>query len=183
MTSSESVVKGDATVVALGYRYPTPTSHAALVDATTNLEGKVGRRMQRFVDAVGQLDLGEWEELHTRTLDLSPLFIPYVGYVLWGENYRRGEFMADLKRDMERLGVDLLGELPDHLDPILRYLEVATDPLPDLMDDLPSAIATMRKTLKKADSDNPYRHLLGATASFVDEIPAAHNPTETGAPR
>lgn len=183
MMSSESTVKGGAGIVALGYRYPTESSHSTLVTAMTDLEGKVGRGMQRFVDRVGQLTIGEWEELHTRTLDLSPLFIPYVGYVLWGENYRRGEFMADLKRDMERLGVDLKGELPDHLDPILRYLEVATDPLNDLIVDLPKAIDMMRTTLKKADSDNPYRHLLAATASYVDQIPAIQNPTETGAPR
>jgi len=179
----DSTVIGEATVVALGYRYPRETSHKTLTSATANLEGPLGKRMRKFVDAVEQLSLGEWEELHTRTLDLSPLFIPYVGYVLWGENYRRGEFMADLKRDMERLGVDLKGELPDHLDPVLRYLEVSTEPLPDLIVDLPKAIDMMRTTLKKAASDNPYRHLLAATASFVDQIPPIQNPTETGAPR
>lgn len=177
----ESTVAHRATAVALGYRYPTPASHALLANETASLGGPLGKQMRKFCTAVGQLTLGEWEELHTRTLDLSPLFIPYVGYVLWGENYRRGEFMADLKRDMERLGVDLAGELPDHLDPILRYLDVATDPLSDLMVDLPRAIAEMRTTLKKADSGNPYRYLLSATATFVDEL--ATNPTENGAPR
>lgn len=180
---TQSALTGQATSVALGYRYPNPTSHEQLERAVAGLEGKVGRNMQRFVEQVGQLSLGEWEELHTRTLDLSPLFIPYVGYVLWGENYRRGEFMADLKRDMERIRVDLGGELPDHLDPVLRYLDVAADPLPDLITDLPKAIEMMRTALKKAEAANPYRHLLAATAGAVDQILATQNSTENGASR
>ena len=170
-------------VVAAGYLYPTPISHEALTKAVADLDGPIGKHMRRFVDAVGQLELGEWEELHTRTLDLSPLFIPYIGYVLWGENYRRGEFMADLKRDMERLGVELHGELPDHLDPVLRYLDATPSPLPDLMADLPKAIGIMRSTLKKAESGNPYRHLLAATAEVVGHAEAADNHNEAGAPR
>ena len=170
-------------VVAAGYRYPTPTSHGVLSEAVAELDGPIGKHMRRFVVAVGQLELGKWEELHTRTLDLSPLFIPYVGYVLWGENYRRGEFMADLKRDMERLGVELHGELPDHLDPVLRYLDATPSPLSDLMADLPKAIGIMRSTLKKAESANPYRHLLAATAEVVGQSEAADSQNETGAPR
>ena len=52
--------------------------------------------MRHFLDEVGSLTLGEWEELHTATLDLSAPFVPYVGHVIWGDDYRRGEFMADL---------------------------------------------------------------------------------------
>lgn len=174
---------GPALVVAAGFRYPMANSHEALAGAVADLEGQIGRRMARFVEAVGKLSLGEWEELHTRTLDLSPLFIPYVGYVMWGENYRRGEFMADLKRDMERVGVDLNGELPDHLDPVLRYLDATPSPLPDLAAELPKAIEIMRSTLKKAQANNPYRHLLAATASVVDQTMTHESLTETGAPR
>ncbi len=174
---------GAASLVAMGYRYPNPGSHDQLVAVAEKLDGQVGRRMTRFVDAVGRLELGEWEELHTRTLDLSPVFIPYVGYVVWGENYRRGEFMADLKRDMERLGVELAGELPDHLDPVLRYLDVANPPMADLVEELPRALHMMGKAFKKAESDNPYRHLLGATASVVSQILSTELPLESGAHR
>ena len=174
---------GPASVVAMGYRYPNPTRLEPLGAAIEGLDGAVGRRMARFLQAVGRLELGKWEELHTRTLDLSPLFIPYVGYVVWGENYRRGEFMADLKRDMERCGVDLAGELPDHLDPVLRYLELADPPMADLVEELPRALAMMEKALKKAESDNPYRHLLAATVSVVDQILPTELPLESGAQR
>jgi nitrate reductase delta subunit len=158
-----------AEAVALGYRYPTPTSHEALVAAVTGLTGTVRRRMGDFVDAVGALELAEWEELHTATLDLSPLFVPYVGHVVWGENYRRGAFMADLKADMERIGVGLDGELPDHIEPVLRYLAEAAEPRTDLTEVVGGAVTTMQETLHKEAPENPYNHLLAATAAVVEE--------------
>ncbi len=162
-------------VVALGYRYPDP-ERLALLDAAiaADLTGSVQRRMRRFVSAVGRLPLTEWEELHTRTLDLSPLFVPYVGHLIWGENYRRGEFMADLKRHMELEGVDLGGELPDHIEPVLRYLAVAPHPLSDLVHVVGDAVHQMRLALRTSDPHNPYRHLIGATEAVVgNETPVS----------
>ncbi len=155
-------------VVALGYRYPDHGRLEILEAATErDLNGMAQRRMRRFVAAIGRLSLVEWEELHTRTLDLSPLFAPYVGHLIWGENYRRGEFMADLKRHMERHGVDLGGELPDHIEPVLRYLAVAPDPLSDLVEVIGDAVGAMRTALRNAEPENPYRHLIGATVAVI----------------
>ncbi len=160
-----------AEVVALGYRYPTPAARESLTaEVERSLRGVTRRRMDDFLAAVGRLDLGEWEELHTRTLDLSPAFVPYVGHVVWGENYRRGEFMADLKREMMTAGVDLGGELPDHIEPILRYVARAPRPLPDLLDVLRGAVDDMASTLRAADEDNPYRHLIAATLAAVEDL-------------
>jgi len=157
-----------AEVIAAGYRYPTPDSLLSLTEAIEELtSGPVKRHLTRFVDEVGRLSFGAWEELHTATLDLSPKFVPYVGHVVWGENYRRGEFMADLNRAMFDAGVDLDGELPDHVAPVLRYLARADEPLTDLVEVLPGALSTMAKTLAKADAGNPYQHLLAATADVA----------------
>lgn len=160
-----------AAAVALGFCYPRPGSLAelrAVVDALPR--SSVGRHLRRFVDSVSELELGEWEELHTRTLDLSPQFVPYVGHVAWGENYRRGAFMADLKVAMEGASVDLNGELPDHIEPILRYLASSARVLDDLLDVLPSTTRTMKETLHKASPANPYRHLLAATVDLATDL-------------
>lgn len=159
-------------LVALGYRYPTPAAAAELaaaIEGETNPEVK--RSMRQFLDEVGSLGLGEWEELHTATLDLSAPFVPYVGHVIWGDAYRRGEFMSDLVRAMAEVGVELGGELPDHVEPILRYLAATPTPLPDLVDVLPGALATMNQTLKSAAPDNPYCHLLAATIAGAGNRP------------
>ena len=160
----------EAEVVALAYRYPGTGSLERLTDAVTSLpHGAPRRSLERFISAVGSLELGEWEELHTGTLDLSPQFVPYVGYVTWGEDYRRGKFMADLKRDMVRHDIDLSGELPDHIEPVLRYLGRVPAPLTDLTDVLATSVATMAATLATAAPDNPYRHVLAATLAVVDD--------------
>lgn len=157
-----------ATVV-LGFRYPGPNHAAGLAGAVRGLPvGAVRTEMERFVAGVSRLGLGEWEELHTRTLDLSPLFVPYVGHVAWGESYRRGAFMAELQRAQVDGGVDQAGELPDHLVPILAYIDAIEHPLLDLVEVLAPAVATMRKDLAKTEPDNPYRHLLAAAAAAVD---------------
>jgi nitrate reductase delta subunit len=163
-------------VIAQGYRYPGPSSATELSAAIeSTLHGGIEREMRRFLDGVGALALGEWEELHTTTLDLSPLFVPYVGHVVWGENYRRGEFMADLKGAMADAGIDLAGdcggELPDHIEPVLRYLAATDEPLADLLEVLPDAVSSMRATLRKASPDNPYCHLLAATDVFASDVP------------
>ncbi|MDH3294434.1 MAG: nitrate reductase [Acidimicrobiia bacterium] len=162
-------------VVARGFCYPAPGRLEELRQAVDkDLSGATQRRMRRFVSAVEGLSLAQWEELHTRTLDLSPVLVPYVGHLTWGENYRRGEFMADLKRDMELHNVDLGGELPDHIEPVLRYLAVAPEPFPDLVNILADAVGQMRAAVKKAEPKNPYRHLLAAVESIVDrETPVA----------
>jgi len=159
-------------LVALGFRYPTPTAAddlSRVIEAETNTE--VQRHMRRFVEAVGSLPLGEWEELHTETLDLDPKFVPYVGHVAWGENYRRGAFMADLVAAMTAAEVDLGGELPDHIEPILRYLAATDEPLDDLVEVLPGVIAEMTGVLKTAAPDSPYCHLLAATLACAGNRP------------
>ena len=154
---------GSAAVIASCLDYPEPGHLERLSSAIDELgPGSIRGRLESFIDAIGELSLGEWEELHTRTLDLSPSFVPYVGHVIWGESYRRGAFMADLNREMSLLGVERRGELPDHLGPILRYLDVASSPVEDLVAVLPKAVDTMSAELAEADSSNPYRHVLAA---------------------
>jgi nitrate reductase delta subunit len=157
--------------LATAFQYPTPDRLAKLEQAAADMEnGSAKRRFRAFVIELQGLSLADWEELHTRSLDLSPLFVPYVGWVTWGENYQRGEFMAEMKAALEFQGVPMGGELPDHLDPVLRYLAIAHPPLPSLVEVFPAAIAAMTKKLKETDDSSPYLHLLKAIASVADTL-------------
>ncbi len=157
--------------LATAFQYPTPDRLAELDQTVDEMEnGSAKRQLGAFVTELQGLSLAEWEELHTRSLDLGPLFVPYVGWVTWGENYQRGEFMAEMKVALEFEGVSMNGELPDHLDPVLRYLAVADPPLPSLVEVFPASIAVMIKKLKEADDTSPYLHLLKAIAAVADTI-------------
>lgn len=123
-----------------------------------------------FIRQIERLSLGEWEELHTRTLDLSPAVAPYVGYQMWGDSYQRGAFMSNLNRALIDTGVDPTGELPDHLTPILRYLAAVDDPLPELVEVLGPALERMASALRGAEPNNPYVSLLGATQALCQGL-------------
>jgi nitrate reductase delta subunit len=81
--------------------------------------------------------------------------------------------MADLQAAMRADEIDLSGELPDHIEPILRYLAVATEPLPDLVEVLPGAVAEMKHTLTSVAPHNPYCHLLAATVACAGDQPVS----------
>lgn len=157
-------------VIALALRYPTEDRLAALRDAIETLPtGGAEREMRRFAKDISNLDLRALEELFTATFDLSPIVAPYVGHLAWGDSYERGAFMAELQGAMRDLGIDLEGELPDHLEPILRYLAAADDPIEKLKPVLVPSVIKMEKTLKKADSKNPYLHVLTAARMATEE--------------
>ncbi len=155
----------DFTILAEAFAYPRPGTAEELRAAVDQLESDtVRKRFARFVGDVAGLGLAEWEELHTRTLDLSPLFAPYVGYVAWGDNYQRGEFMATMKVALEAAGIDGSGELPDHLGVVLQLLGSGGAVPPVLLEVFPAALEKMRKELAAAEKANPYRQLLAAIA-------------------
>jgi nitrate reductase delta subunit len=81
--------------------------------------------------------------------------------------------MSRLNREMAALNVERKGELPDHLAPVLRYLEVTNSPLPEVMENLLLSLKAMSESLKKAERDNPYRWLLNATEAACREYPQA----------
>ena len=164
--------------VADALRYPAPGRLEALQRCTEELDDcEVRAGLCAFLERIGLLPLGEWEELHTRTLDLSPHFAPYVGHAVWGESYKRGEFMAALNRALGSEGVDAEGELPDHLIPVLRYLDAAPEPIPQVLEHLAPALEHMRAELTEADSDSPYLSVLDAASASVRSMTAPGDPT------
>lgn len=157
-------------VLAQAFCYP---SAGQIDDLKAGLEripaGVTRTSLERFVEKISRLSIGDWEELHTRTLDLNPPAAPYVGFQTWGESYQRGVFLSKLNREMLEIGVDMEGELPDHLIPVLRYLGMVKKPLPDLIEILVPAVQRMQVVLRKADGDNPYGDLLDGILDLCKE--------------
>jgi nitrate reductase molybdenum cofactor assembly chaperone NarJ/NarW len=153
-------------------RYPYPGQVDQLEKDSQNISNETGiKSFDKFIAMIKLLSLTEQEELYTRTLDLSPLTAPYVGYQIWGESYQRGEFMANLNQEMKTYEIDLEGELPDHLGPVLLYLDAASAPLPELLAVLEKSVLSMHKALKKNEADNPYLRLFTAIAQVCKSLP------------
>jgi len=153
------------------FNYPAPGRLETLNRGLAEMPKGAGKDAHAaFINGIQHLSLGEWEELHTRTLDLNPPAAPYVGYQTWGDSYQRGAFMATMNRALALADVDTGGELPDHLAPILRYLAVTSEPLPEMVEVLGPALGRMLSALRAAEPDNPYVSLLLAVQALCQGL-------------
>jgi nitrate reductase delta subunit len=142
-------------------RYPAPGLEGRLAQAIAILPaGQAKAGLRTFMEQIEALSLGEWEELYTRTWDLNPISPPYIGFQIWGEDYRRGNFMARLSRMYRETGIETSGELADHLVPVLLYLEIAAEPPDELAEVFGLAVRKMVAVLSKRDPSNPYLEVL-----------------------
>jgi nitrate reductase molybdenum cofactor assembly chaperone NarJ/NarW len=80
--------------------------------------------LEDFRDAAQVLGPGALEEAYIQTFEMQAEAALYVGHQLFGEDWRRGTFMACLKERYQECGFSSGEELPDHLNVILRFLEV-----------------------------------------------------------
>lgn len=82
-----------------------------------------------------EASIGKLEEVYSGFFDLNPICHPYLGYQLFGENYKRSSFLLGLK---ERYRADAFeatpNEIPDRLSIVLRF--VAHDHRDDSIDEL-----------------------------------------------
>jgi nitrate reductase assembly molybdenum cofactor insertion protein NarJ len=64
----------------------------------------------------------ELEELFARTFDVQAITTLDIGYVLFGDDYKRGELLVNLNREHKEAGNDCGNELADNLSNLLKLL-------------------------------------------------------------
>jgi nitrate reductase molybdenum cofactor assembly chaperone len=64
----------------------------------------------------------ELEELYVKTFDVQAICCLDVGYLLFGEDYKRGQFLATIKAMQADHGIDTKSDLADFLPTILKLL-------------------------------------------------------------
>jgi nitrate reductase delta subunit len=149
-------------VMAALLHYPTP-GFRALVDYAAAESDDV----QAFRDETAGVTTDGLQELYTTTFDLNPMATLEVGWHVWGEQYERGRFLAELRELEARHGIDSVSELPDHLTVLLPLLE--------RLDEKTAAPIRARITFalskiqeKLDEYACPYRHLIRAVAAAVE---------------
>jgi len=72
--------------------------------------------------------LGYIQEAYTGIFDINSLCSPYVGYYLFGEDYRRSLLITGLKEKFRQFGFKQQGnEMPDHISVLLKFLSNLKD--------------------------------------------------------
>ncbi|MBV9440249.1 MAG: molecular chaperone TorD family protein [Candidatus Eremiobacteraeota bacterium] len=68
------------------------------------------------------------EEVYTATFELNATCHPYIGYHIFGEDYRRSQFLLELKELYRSHDFGAGIELPDHLSVLLQFMAICRDP-------------------------------------------------------
>lgn len=87
----------------------------------------MGSELASFKDEMSKLSQKEKEELFTRTFDINGPCSLDIGYVIFGEDYKRGEFLVGLKDLYRRINYTIGTELADHLPYVLKALTLMPD--------------------------------------------------------
>jgi nitrate reductase delta subunit len=106
--------------------YPTPglagkaAECAALIGAA---QPEAVALLESFRGFAEENSLGKLQEIYSGFFDLNSICHPYVGYQLFGENYKRSAFLLGLKKAYRTEGFEAsASEIPDRLSVVLRFV-------------------------------------------------------------
>jgi nitrate reductase molybdenum cofactor assembly chaperone len=107
-------------------------------DALEGLYPEACAELDQFLELLPAHDLTTMQELYTRSFDVQAMTTLDVGYVLFGDDYKRGVLLANLNSEYREADIDTGTELGDHIPNLLRLMEVLKDE--EVLHDLAYAI-------------------------------------------
>lgn len=141
------------------FRYPDDQMQLHLEEIASLIETRYPGAKQFFSSFRNEylkLSLKEWEEYFVRTFEVEALCCMDIGFVLFGEDYKRGDFLSQMQREQTIAGNPLGSELADHLPNVLTLLPKFGDM--ELAKELGWCILVpaITEILKKFESANNY---------------------------
>lgn len=73
-----------------------------------------------FKKHLENMDLGKQQEYYSKTYDVNALCCMDLGYVIFGEDYKRGEFLVKIKNEQKLAGHNFDVELADYLPNVIK---------------------------------------------------------------
>ena len=102
-----------------------------VVRALNETYPEAGMELQGYHDQLPHHDQPEprkaMEEIFTRTFDVQAITTLDIGYVVFGDDYKRGELLVNLNREHKAAGTDCGSELADHLANLLQLIAAHED--------------------------------------------------------
>ncbi len=123
------------------FEYPDEDFPGNVRDILDHLSGgyaDAATELGRFMDLLPCHDLQAMQELYTRSFDVQAATTLDIGYVLFGDDYKRGILLANLNREHRNASIDTGTELADYVPNLLRLMAVIEDE--DVLRDLAYAI-------------------------------------------
>lgn len=173
--------------IAVLLRYPdaeTPDLAASLADEAMKTTHPCQEYLEAFALVARTSSQEEMAERYTRGFDLNPECVLEIGWHLFGESYKRGQFLAMMRHHLNENGIDAGNDLPDYLPALLELvMKLETQDAIDLVDD---CILPAMEKIQLALKDGAYAHLLQALyliftahrTSSVGDRPEPSSPAE-----
>lgn len=84
-------------------------------------------QLRPFSAFLAQASIVQMQELYLRTFDVQAITTLDIGYVLFGDDYKRGAMLVHLNKEHAQVGNECHNELADHLPNVLRLLPLLQD--------------------------------------------------------
>ena len=113
------------TIIANLFRYPTEKLLDDALETISVLSGKYPEQaevVKSFIENFSPLTLHQKQEYYIKTFDIQAVCFLDIGYVLFGEDYKRGDFLVQMKQEQREAQNDCGVELSDHLPNVLTLL-------------------------------------------------------------
>ena len=110
--------------------YPDADFPARVRDIKDYLSGHyadAALELDRFMELLPADDVQAMQELFTRSFDVQAATTLDIGYVLFGDDYKRGILLANLNREHRNASIDTGTELADYVPNLLRLMAVMED--------------------------------------------------------
>ncbi|MBL7889788.1 MAG: hypothetical protein JNL24_09555 [Bacteroidia bacterium] len=96
--------------------------------------------------------IDEREEIYTKTFDVQPICYLDLGYVIFGEDYKRGAFLLHMQTEQKKLNNDCGSDLPDNIANVFTLISKSndTDFISELVSDI--IIPAVKKIIAEFES-------------------------------
>lgn len=100
------------------------------LEQLSNIYPEIGESLdyvKMFYYFIEKTSLQEREEVYTQTFEVQSITTLDVGYVLFGDDYKRAELLVNLNQEINKYGIEIGHELADYLPNVLKVLDKMDD--------------------------------------------------------
>lgn len=112
------------------FRYPEKSVNSKLLDLKNIIAVDYPECLDlisAFIDHQNNKSLDEQREYYIKTFDVQASCYLDIGYLLFGEDYKRGEFLVNLSNEHKKAENNCGSELADHLPNLLNLIDKTQD--------------------------------------------------------
>ncbi len=88
---------------------------------------EAGNELRPFSEYMSNCPLDNRQELFTKTFDVQPICYLDLGYVMFGEDYKRGAFLLNMKGEQQKINNDCGTDLPDNICNVMDLMTISED--------------------------------------------------------